>query len=115
MGAQEVAKAVSPRYHFVPSRESQFLQRAPFSAPPMSSAAVLFTRFVAVATVSDSSDKQRKWLHALSLVPARALLASGSPKDLAQLQVGGVLFVGASGLPYSLIRSLGPWFTPCTA
>lgn len=83
---QEIAKTVHPRYHFAASMGA-FLQRPPFSSPPTSTAAVLFTRFVAIANVSESTAKEHKWLHALSLTPARQLLAAGGEKNLAQLQV----------------------------
>lgn len=82
---QDVAKRVNARYHFAASA-GQFVQRVPFSAPPTSMGAVLFTRFVAVAAVSESAAKADKWLHALSLVPAKELLAAGGEKNLSQLQ-----------------------------
>ena len=75
----DVATIVRPRYHFSAAR-NVFFQRSPYRnadlalsgasssyGPPPSTAPC--TRFISLAGVSQSKDKDKKWLHALSLDP----------------------------------------------
>ena len=72
-GVADFALAVRPRYHFAATRGA-FYQRPPYrnsphvgaSGQPLPSPC---TRFVGLGRVSASKDKERKWLHALSLEP----------------------------------------------
>jgi RNA recognition motif-containing protein len=57
-----------PRYHFATDgAHSIFYQRPPYSNNSLHGQ--LATRFISLAAVSDSKDKDKKWLHALSLEP----------------------------------------------
>ena len=67
-----LAVTVKPRYHFVGKRNA-FFQRSPYKNTTPASAANGFvvppTRLIALAKVSASKDKNKKWVHALSLEP----------------------------------------------
>ena len=82
--AAELAVALRPRYHFCAS-EGQFWQRPPFRQGGICGHVC---RLVAMAHVQP--DKKQKWVHALSLVPMKAMAA-------AQL---GVAPPGTTGSPY---------------
>ena len=78
-----VAVLVRPRYHFSVGRGA-FFQRSPYrnvTDPPNVSPV---TRFIGLAPVSGSKDKNKKWLHALSLDPIVYL----DNKDLADESIG---------------------------
>jgi RNA recognition motif-containing protein len=71
----EFAAKVIPRYHFAADKSHNiFYQRPPYSN--QTGAGVVPTRFISLASVSDSKDKDKKWLHALSLEPIIYLSAA---------------------------------------
>jgi len=74
-GVTTVSTIVRPRYHF--SSAHVFFQRAPYrnSANAQASPSPV-TRFISLAPVSASKDKDKKWLHALSLDPIVYMSAS---------------------------------------
>ncbi|CAN0109654.1 unnamed protein product, partial [Phaeothamnion confervicola] len=70
------ALAAKPRYHFAATRDA-FFQRLPYrlpEPPPPGQKGVVFTRFVALATVGNP-DKKRRWMHALSVEPVTHVAA----------------------------------------
>ena len=64
----DIARFVSPRYHFA-GMDGVYVKLPPYDNPHGSPVAV--TRFVGLGKVSDkvTTDKSRKWLHALGLIP----------------------------------------------
>lgn len=72
--ATQIANICKPRYHIGCGRNA-FFQRSPYKNvdPDASDHTSMFrfpcTRFVSLASISDSKDKNKKWLHALSLEP----------------------------------------------
>lgn len=118
MGSAAVASAatvVKPRYHFSCAR-NVFFQRSPYRndtdaamaaaasaagtsnyGPQSSSAAAPCTRFISLAGVSQSKDKDKKWLHALSLEPIVYMSAA----DVAAEPPG------TTDCPYVQVGSLG--------
>eukprot|EP00667_Euglena_gracilis_P008726 EG_transcript_8852 len=66
-GSKEIAhlaKFLQPRYHFAGS-EGLFFARAPYRNTDASHV----TRFYGLTHLSDASEKEKKWLHAMSLSP----------------------------------------------
>jgi hypothetical protein len=84
--AADLAKALCPRYHLVPG--TSFYARPPYMSV-VSGSKETVTRFVSLAPVSGSKDKDKKWMHALSLQP----LSTMSETDIsaANAVVGGVV------------------------
>jgi RNA recognition motif-containing protein len=113
--AADVAQLVRPRYFFAsdrllaPDNDSGglFLQRRPYANPATLDRPALFTRLLSVApvTVADSTnsankdkerEKQRKWLHALSLTPILYMKRSELEEAPAD----------STACPFPLMRSL---------
>ena len=74
------AMLTRPRYHFS-TGHSNFYQRPPFAFPSSTGAAATSSRFISLAGVSKSKDKNHKWLHALSLVPITHMSATELQQD----------------------------------
>ena len=94
-----VAVLVRPRYHFSVGRGA-FFQRSPYrnvTDPPNVSPV---TRFIGLAPVSGSKDKNKKWLHALSLDP----IVYMNNKDLADEPLGSTDCPYVSIGPKPLVR-----------
>lgn len=63
------ATKVRPRYHFASGRNA-FFQRSPYRNECSSVGTPSpCTRFIGLASVSDSKEKDKRWMHALSLEP----------------------------------------------
>ena len=78
VGSDVIANAVevlSPRYHFT-SHQDFFYQRSPYR----NTDSPVITRFISLAQVSERKEKDKKWVHALSLVPM-AYTPLSSPQD----------------------------------
>lgn len=73
-GVTIVSTIVRPRYHF--SSAHVFFQRTPYRNFASASSPSPVTRFISLAPVSASKDKDKKWLHALSLDPIVYMSAS---------------------------------------
>eukprot|EP01038_Epipyxis_sp_PR26KG_P007785 gene7785-10575_t len=58
------ALLVRPRYHFV-SGKNEFYQRSPYKNAPVSPC----TRLISIDKVSERKEKNKKWLHAISINP----------------------------------------------
>lgn len=77
----EFAVMVRPRYHFVSGQES-FYQRTPYvnistdSKQRTTPQPRLYSRLISLASASESKDKTKKWLHALSLNPIIVMKAA---------------------------------------
>ena len=82
----DVANKMRPRYHFATeSSRNLFFQRSPYRNEPTATCSIpLASRFIALANVSGSKDKDKKWLHALSLEPIIYL----SVADIADIPPG---------------------------
>lgn len=68
IAAATFASNVRPRYHIVGGL-GVFYQRPPYINHSLENKPQLFTRLIAIDSVSSSKEKSRKWLHALSLNP----------------------------------------------
>jgi len=66
----DLAVVLRPRYHFA-ARPGLFFQRPPYKNHATKPKTKLshITRFVSLASVSDSKEKSKKWLHAISIEP----------------------------------------------
>jgi len=66
----DLAVVLRPRYHFA-ARPSLFFQRPPYKNHATKPKTKLshVTRFVSLAPVSESKEKSKKWLHAISIEP----------------------------------------------
>jgi RNA recognition motif-containing protein len=69
------ASSVRPRYHIVGGL-GKFYQRPPYINHRIDNTPQLFTRLISIDAVSTSKDKNKKWLHALSLNPIIYMKAS---------------------------------------
>lgn len=64
----DFASLVIPRYHFLSSKS--LYQRPPFPFNfPSTTSPILYSRFITLASVSESKEKEKKWIHALNLMP----------------------------------------------
>jgi len=77
-----VATLVRPRYHFSSGR--CFFQRSPYRNALMPSSSSVVTRFIGLGPVTENKEKDKKWLHALSLEP----IVYMSARDLGEEPIG---------------------------
>ncbi len=68
LNVAKFATLVRPRYHII-SSHGIFYQRPPYVNHCVDNKPRLFSRLIAIAPVSNSKEKSKKWMHALSLNP----------------------------------------------
>lgn len=97
-----------PRYHFAIGKNIYF-QRPPYTNTGPSGVTHPSTRFIGLAKVSELKDKEKKYLHALSLTP----IIHMSNHDVAEIPIGSTdcpyvpITVGKAKIASSLITTIG--------
>lgn len=101
----DLCSALRPRYHFAASK-NLFYQRPPFrNFPSAAGKESPVTRFIGLANVTMSKDKDKKYLHALSLEPIVYL----SNEAVSEVPVGSTdnPFAAVGRVKHGLDRSAG--------
>lgn len=78
-----LAMLVRPRYHFAIGKE-QYFQRPPYVNKVVDDKPTPCSRFIGLAAVNESKEKDKKWLHALSLQPITHM----SKEDVLEVPIG---------------------------